>query len=59
VQTPRDADYCYARIDRIADYLAMGWVVISELGPVHGCYSALAVWLCECRQAKLPREIYE
>ena len=51
---PRDACYCYALLDRVPDYLALGWLIVDELGPVHGCYSALAVWLCECRPARLP-----
>lgn len=54
MQMPRDADYCYARIARAEDYLRMGWLIVDELGPTHGCYSALAVWLCECRPAALP-----
>jgi hypothetical protein len=55
MQMPRNADYCYARLVRIEDYLSMGWVVVAELGPTHGTWSALAVWLCECRPAKLPQ----
>jgi hypothetical protein len=54
MQTLRDGEYCYARIARIEDYQLMGWVVVAELGPTHGAWSVLAVWLCECRPAKLP-----
>lgn len=57
MQTLRDGRYCYARWDRLADYLALGWVIVAELGPTHGCYSVLAVWLCECRPARRPQEI--
>jgi hypothetical protein len=51
---PRNADYCYALLDLAPDYLALGWLIVDELGPVHGCYSALAVWLCECRSPVFP-----
>ena len=54
MQMPRNADYCYARWARLGDYLAMGWLPISGLGPTHGEWSVLAVWLCECRPARLP-----
>ena len=54
MQMPRNADYCYARFERLQDYLALGWMPVAELGPVHGFWSVLAVWLCECRSAKLP-----
>ena len=54
MQTPHNADYCYALLDDIDDYLALGWLVVAELGPVHGQYSALAVWLCQCQPAVLP-----
>ena len=54
MQMPRNADYCYARKARLRDYVDMGWLVVGELGPVHGFWSVLAVWLCECRPAKLP-----
>ena len=56
MQTLRDGEYCYARIAHIEDYQLMGWVVVADLGPTHGAWSVLAVWLCECRPAKLPVE---
>jgi len=54
MKLPRDADYCYARIARVEDYLRMGWMIVGELGPTHGVWSVLAIWLCECRPAALP-----
>jgi len=56
MRMPRDADYCYARIVRAEDYLRMGWLFVADLGPTHGAWSVLAVWLCECRSAQLPLE---
>jgi hypothetical protein len=54
MQLPRNAEYCYARKERAGDYLAMGWVIVDELGPTHGVWSVLAIWLCGCRPARLP-----
>lgn len=33
---------------RIADYLALGWMVVADLGPMHGAYSVLMAWPCDC-----------
>jgi hypothetical protein len=54
MQMPRNACYCYALKSRAADYIALGWLCVAELGPTHGTWSVLAVWLCECRPAVLP-----
>jgi hypothetical protein len=54
MQMPRDACYCYALKSQARDYLELGWLFVADLGPTHGTWSVLAVWLCECRPAILP-----
>jgi hypothetical protein len=45
----RDGFYCYAKLDRIDDYLRLGWCVVADLGPTHGRWSALCFWPCGCK----------
>jgi len=56
MRLPRDADYCYALKSRARDYLDLGWLFVADLGPTHGAWSVLAIWLCECRPATIPKE---
>ncbi len=47
----------YVALDRIPDYLNLGWLWVADLGPVHGEWSALCEWRCGCRMVdpeKLP-----
>lgn len=37
----------YVRHQDIADHERAGWMVVADLGPVHGFYSVL-MWRCEC-----------
>lgn len=39
--------YRYVAHWRTADYEALGWQFAANLGPPHGCYSALYVWAGE------------
>ena len=32
----------------VPDWLCVGWMVIADLGPTHGEYSALMSWPCGC-----------
>lgn len=34
--------------ERIPAYLALGWMVVADLGPVHGEWSVLMRWSCDC-----------
>lgn len=34
--------------ERVADYLALGWLQVADLGPIHGEWSVLMQWLCNC-----------
>ena len=52
MRMPRNADYCYALKSSLQDYVDMGWMIVADLGE----WSVLAVWLCECRSARLPLE---
>ena len=38
----------YVVWDRLADYEACGWLVVADLGEVHGRYRVLCEWLCGC-----------
>ena len=38
----------YVTYDRIPDYLALGWLVVADLGHPHSQWSVLCEWLCEC-----------
>jgi hypothetical protein len=31
----------------LGDYLARGWMAVSDLGPTHGTWSLL-MWRCDC-----------
>ena len=53
MRLPPDAIFRYARLDRLEDFMTLGWIPVSELGPVHGYYSVLAVWICSW-PAKVP-----
>ena len=34
--------------DRLEDFLAAGWMVVADLGAVHGRWSCLCEWRCDC-----------
>jgi len=36
------------RHEVVPDHLAMGWMVVRDLGPTHGHWSVL-MWRCDCR----------
>lgn len=38
----------YVALERIDDYLAVGWIAVGNLGAVHGCWSILCEWKCRC-----------
>ena len=38
----------YVIHERVSEYLNLGWIVCADLGPVHGQWSVLMRWLCEC-----------
>ena len=48
MRLPPDAVFRYARLERLDDFMLLGWLPVSELGPVHGYYSILAAWICGC-----------
>lgn len=39
----------YIPHSRLQDWLMLGWIVIADLGPVHGQYSVMGEWLCGCK----------
>lgn len=40
--------YRYIARDSVVDYLALGWLIVADLGPVHREWSVLGRWLCDC-----------
>lgn len=38
--------YHYIRRARMEDWLRLGWMIVAELGPVHGEWSVLGWWPC-------------
>jgi hypothetical protein len=38
----------YVLHERIADSLCLGWMVVADLGPVHGVWSVLMEFPCGC-----------
>jgi hypothetical protein len=53
MRLPPDAIFRYVRLERLDEFMVLGWLPASELGPVHGYYSILAAWICEC-PARMP-----
>lgn len=41
----------YVPYRRLQDFLACGWMVVADLGPIHGQYSVLC-WRCDCGEVK-------
>ena len=37
----------YVRWKDVDAFMAKGWMMVSELGPVHGAWSVL-MWHCDC-----------
>ena len=33
----------------IPAYLKLGWMVVADLGPIHGEWSMLLEWKCQCK----------
>ena len=48
--TVRTGLFRYARWSDLDQYLSAGWMVIGDLGPVHGAWSVL-LWRCDCARA--------
>ena len=46
--TERTRVYRYCRFADLPDALALGWMVAADLGPTHGYWAVLVVWLCDC-----------
>lgn len=42
--------------ERIPEYLALGWLVVADLGPIHGEWSMMMQWLCDCPMVE-PRKV--
>jgi hypothetical protein len=40
--------YRYVPHDLVLDYFRLGWMWIADLGPIHGHYSCLMGWPCQC-----------
>lgn len=39
----------FVRIERVSDYLSLGWVALPSLeGTHHGFWSVHMAWLCDC-----------
>lgn len=45
----RPGIYRYVIHERVTDYLRLGWAIAADLGPVHGHWSLLMCWPCECK----------
>jgi hypothetical protein len=45
----------YIRRADLSDALRAGWLVVADLGPVHGEYSVLCEWLCDCAAGNIGR----
>lgn len=43
----RTGQFRYARWDALEPLLKAGWMVVGDLGPVHGFWSVL-LWKCDC-----------
>jgi hypothetical protein len=41
----------YVLHERREDYERLGWMVVADLGPVHGEWSVLAEFICSCGRA--------
>lgn len=39
----------YVLYERVEDYFRLGWAFAADLGPVHGQYSVLMAWPCQCK----------
>jgi hypothetical protein len=46
-----DRIFRYVLHERVRDYERLGWMVVAELGPVHGEWSVLAEFICSCGRA--------
>jgi hypothetical protein len=46
----RTGTFQYVRYERIADFHARGWMIVSDLKGHHGQWSVL-MWRCECGEA--------
>lgn len=53
MRLPPDATFRYVRLERLDEFMQLGWLPASDLGPVHGYYSMLAAWICDC-PARMP-----
>jgi hypothetical protein len=49
----RDRIFKYATYDRIADYLALGWVIVMPNKMTHHEeYGLVLEWLCDCKMVR-------
>ncbi len=46
----QDRIFRYVLWSKFEDYLLLGWLPAADLGPVHGAYSTLMEWRCNCPQ---------
>lgn len=44
-----DGAYRYVPHGRVRAYEALGWLWAADLGPIHGEWSCLMWWPCQCK----------
>lgn len=47
----RTGTFQYVRHAQVEVFLRRGWMIVADLGPVHGTWSVLA-WRCDCGVAR-------
>jgi hypothetical protein len=45
----------YVRWDCLPDYLALGWLPVADLGPIHGRWSILSRWRQRAKVDRRPK----
>jgi hypothetical protein len=45
----RNEVFHIVRWNQLDDFLALGWMMVADLGDVHGRWSCLCEWRCACR----------
>lgn len=48
--TIRTGNFRYVPYEAIGDFERIGWMIVADLGLVHGFWSAM-MWRCDCRSA--------
>lgn len=46
---PTEGLFHLVRHERVPAFLELGWIVWADLGEVHGYWSVLMRWLCDCK----------